>query len=286
MLSDNENVRALKAFTLEASPKILELNDPESIKDAMHNCGLTAFVTEVEFALAPKTAWYQYAIAYDDFYEALESAEKMAFDKGLKKRLLSVFEWPIPSYFSPLVKKNCCPEGKALTLLMTDLSQNELVNRYPELIDKITFNAEPTVGSSRGFQVYDFTWNHTTMWAMKYDKNLTYLQDAFDRETYVEQIRKRKEKYGEDVQTHVEFLKADGEIRPGGLSVVNYKGKEHLYELIDWCKENGIRVSNPHTHFLDADIRWFSQNIVQAKKRWDPKGLLNPGHLRTETNQP
>ena len=282
MLSDNDNVRALKILTIEDQPRAIELRGMTEIKDALHNCGLTAFVTEVEFALAPKTHWYQYAYAFDNFYEAALAGELFAGQKNIKKRLCTVLEWPIPSYFLPLVKKGGSPDGKAQLLLQTDQKPDFMNTLFTDFDGaKLMFHAEPAPYSQgRGFQLYDFTWNHTTMWAMKADKELTYLQDAFDASSYLEQIKKRKQKYGDDVATHIEFIGAEDGVRPGGLSIVRYRGKEALYELIDYCESIDIRVSNPHTHFLDADIRWYQDYLVDAKKRWDPMSLLNPGHLK------
>ncbi|WP_317930051.1 FAD-binding oxidoreductase [Halioxenophilus sp. WMMB6] len=280
MLSDNNNVRAVKALTIEAEPQVLELTTPEEIRDVLHNCGVTAFVTEVEFALAPKTQWHQYAFAFDDLYSALAAGEKLAHNTHILKRLCSVFEWPIPSFFLPLVKKEACPEGKALLLLMCNLEPSELVAQLGDFDGRLTFHAPPVEESGRGFQIYDFTWNHTTMWAMKTDKQYTYLQDSFDKDNYMEQLRARKAKYGDQVLTHVEFLQSNGEIRPGGLSLVHYQSREQLFGLIDYCESIGMRISNPHTHFLDADIRWYGDYLLAARKRWDPNSLLNPGHLR------
>lgn len=282
MLSDNDNVRALKVLTITEEPELVELRGMDEVKDALHNCGLTTIVLEVEFALAPKTAWQQYAFAFNEFHLATKAAERFARQGGIKKRLCSVMEWPIPSYFLPLVKKGGCPDGKAQVLIQTDQDQDYMNALFKDIEScQLAYHSPAsTYADGRGFQLYDFTWNHTTMWAMKYDKELTYLQDAFDPENYLEQIKKRKEKYGDDVATHIEFLSSNNQTRPGGLSVVRFRSKSQLYELIDFCESIGISVSNPHTHFLDADTRWYQDYLLDAKKRWDPKSLLNPGHLR------
>lgn len=280
MLSDNGNVRSVKMLSCEEEPKELTLDTQESIRDVLHNCGLTAFVTEVEFALAPKKAWRQYVFAFDDLLEALEAGEQFTRNENFDKRLCSVFEWPIPSYFLPLVKKEACPEGKTLLFIITSADAQTLSSQFTETSALLTFQGETTNSrESRGFQIYDFTWNHTTMWAMKSDKTLTYLQDAFDITQYQTQIRARKEKFGDDVLVHAEFIKSQDDYRLGGLSIVKYRDKEYLYELIEFCEEIGMTVANPHTHYLDADIRWFGNYLLDARKRWDPKGLLNPGHL-------
>ncbi|MCB0081990.1 MAG: hypothetical protein KDE47_13705, partial [Caldilineaceae bacterium] len=130
-----------------------------------------------------------------------------------------------------------------------------------------------------GWQLSDFSWNHTTLWAMKADPQLTYLQDALDPQRVHEQLRLRKERFGDDVLEHVEFMKMRGRIGPQALSVVRFHSKEQLWALMAWCEEHGIRVANPHTHRLDEDMRWNGQPILDAKARWDPHSLLNPGHL-------
>lgn len=280
MLSDNENVRALKIVTVEAEPQEIELNTQEAMKDVMHNCGVSAIVTEVELALAPKKNWNQFVFAFNDLEAALVTAEKLAYDEGLEKKLLSVFEWPIPSFFTPLTKKSACPQGKALLLLMTTKDEQGIAPYLNNSGGRQTYFQPAEEGEGRGFQIYDFTWNHTTMWAMKADKNYTYLQDGFEPDRFIEQVKKRKEKYGDQVLLHVEFLKSQGQIRPGALSLVHFKNRENLKEIISYCESIGIRVSNPHTYFLDDDTRWYNPGIVHARKRWDPNGLLNPGHLR------
>lgn len=282
MLRDNDNIRHARVVTIEEEPRCIDLRSREELSYVLHNCGLTAFVTEVTFALAPKTQWHQYVYAFNDFEAALRWGERIARDDDILKRLTTVFEWPIPQYFTPLANRGVCPEGKALLFLITD--------RDPPAIDSMmaSSGATPTLYlppeelGARGFQIYDFTWNHTTQWAMKHDSSLTYLQEMFDRDTLFEQLRARRERFGKQASAHIEFIRAsDGLIRPAALSVVRYHGQEQLWQLIAWCEEHGIRVANPHTHYLDDDIRWFNEGMLSAKQRWDPHQLLNPGHLRS-----
>lgn len=285
MLRDLDNIRQVSIMTAEAEPQSLELTTPEAMADVLHNCGLTAFVTEVTFALAPKTHWHQYIYAYDEFEEAMHAAASVAGDRDLLKRLVTVFEWPVPSYFVPLVRKEACPDGKALLFLMADLAPEAMADYMAPLGGISTFHMAPPeqLTSRKGFQIYDFTWNHTTQWAMKADPGLTYLQENYDPDRVLEQLRDRKQRYGDQVQSHIEYIydPAEGIARPGGLSVVRYESKEQLWGIIEYCEEQGIRISNPHTHYLDDDIRWYGDNFLAAKDRWDPNHLLNPGHLRS-----
>ncbi|MCY4343345.1 MAG: FAD-binding oxidoreductase [Gammaproteobacteria bacterium] len=287
MLRDLDNIRQATILTCEANPRRLELRTADELADVLHNCGLTAFATEVVFALAPKTQWHQYVLAFDDFQEALACAQEVATDRALGKRLATVFEWPVPSYFVPLVRRGACPEGKALAFLMTPLPPQQMADHLSRLgVDggECTFHLEPNAkpAARKGFQIYDFTWNHTTQWAMKSDPKLTYLQENFDPDRVATQLRERRQRFGDQVQSHIEFIYDPdaGVVRPGGLSIVKFRGKRDLWRLIDYCEAHGIQIANPHTHYLDDDTRWYGDNFLAAKDRWDPNHLLNPGHLR------
>jgi len=286
MLFDEGNVLAAKVVTIEAEPRELELTTWQELTDVIHNCGLTAFLTEVTFALAPKTEWHQYVVSYPDIVSALKGAETFAYDPDIKKRLVTAFEWPIPSFFTPLVKRGACPEGKAVVFLYLAAPPETAAAWFAETGGEQTLHIAPYSRPRGGLELYDFTWNHTTMWAIKADPSLTYLQDQFERGRVYEQLEARKARFGDQVLLHAEFSKARGEVRPGALSIVRYESREQLYEIIEFCESIGIRVANPHTHFLDDDVRWAGDHLLAARDRWDPHGLLNPGHLRALEGAP
>ena len=286
MLFDEGNVLSATVVTIEEEPRELELTSWAELTDVIHNCGLTAFLVDVTFALAPKTDWHQYVVSYPDIVSALKGAEHFAYDTSIKKRLVTAFEWPIPSYFTPLVKRGACPEGKAVLFLYLAEPPEVAAKWINETGGEPTLHIPPYERPRAGIEIYDFTWNHTTMWAIKADPSLTYLQDQFQRDRLYEQLALRKERFGDQVLLHAEFSKARGEVRPGALSIVRYESRDQLWEIIEFCESIGIRVANPHTHFLDDDVRWAGEHLLSAKNRWDPKGLLNPGHLRALEQAP
>ena len=280
MLRESDNVRHARIITVEEEPRVIDLERSE-LGGVLHNCGLTCFVSEVTLSLSQRVPWQQYIVEFDDFYLALSAAEHLAHMDDIQKRLLTVFEWPIPSYFVPLVKKAAIPKGSSTIFLYTDRNPEAVAHMMAGLGGRISFHEPPKKDAKRGTQIYDYTWNHTTQWAMKADSQLTYLQDRFLAEPGLaaEQIKARKEKFPE-VSEHVEYIKDAGTVVPGGLSIVRFQSKERLWELIEWCEANEIRVANPHTHYLDEDTRWYGDEHLARKREWDPFGLLNPGHLR------
>ena len=278
MLREADNIRSAKILTIEEEPKFVDVSGPE-LQGVIHNCGLTCFVTEVTLALAPKVQWQQYIISFDDFYQALDAGQQLAENQDLNKRLVTAFEWPMPSFFIPLAKKGASPEGKSAVFLYTDADRQEVEALAEKMSGTISFHEEPHSGKGRGTQIYDYTWNHTTQWAMKADPGFTYLQDRLVLSRMHEQIKARKAAFPGELIEHVEFTIGGGEIFAGGLTVVKYRDEARLNEIIKWCEANDIAVSNPHTYYLDDDTRWYDDAFLAAKERWDPHHLLNPGHL-------
>ena len=278
---DPGNVLAVTVMTVEKTPRILTVTDQEEMQGIIHSCGLTCIITDLTFALAPAQPWQQYVAAFDSFEEGLRFGEHLAYDDATAKRLVTILDWPIPSFFRQLVRDNACPEGKAIALLHLTVDEAELAERLAPFDGRITWHSPHRAYLTAGWQLSDFSWNHTTLWALKTDPTITYLQDQFDPERVYEQLRQRRERYPDDFLEHIEFMKFRGRMYPQGLTLVRFRSPARLQELMDYCESIGIWLANPHTHYLDDDVRWNGQPILDARQRLDPYGLLNPGHLRS-----
>jgi hypothetical protein len=52
--------------------------------------------------------------------------------------------------------------------------------------------------------------------------------------------------------------------------------------MIDYCREIGVSVANPHVNNVEGGGRYRSDNVqLLTKYRYDTKGLLNPGKMAT-----
>ena len=118
---------------------------------------------------------------------------------------------------------------------------------------------------------------------MRSDEAYTYLQCGFDPDTVREQMRQLRERFGQEFLFHMEFMKSgDGRVFPGAIPVVYYTTEERLNEMIDFCREIGVWVANPHVNNVEGGGRYRADNVqLLAKLRYDPKGLLNPGKMVT-----
>jgi len=223
--------------------------------------------------------WSQFTAAFDTFDDGFLFAKGIAEEDTWKKRLVTVFEWPIPSFFTPV--KQVVAEGKTLVLMMIAREQLEALREVVQAAQgEVTFTGD-FIGPRTQPLLSDYTWNHTTLWAMKADPTWTYVQAGFSPTNCMEQFRLLRERYGKEILFHIEFMKnGDGVVIPGSIPLVYFRGEERLNELIAYCREIGVFIANPHVNYLEDGGRFRVDNIqLKAKQKYDPRGLLNPGKM-------
>ena len=277
-LRENGTVHALTIVTMEAEPREIRLTGPDIFK-VLHAWGTNGIIVGVELKLAPRNNWAQLAVAHDTFAKSFDFIEAIALNESFKKRLVTGLEWPLPGYFTPLQK--WVPQGRALAFFeVADDQLERLTNAAVSAGGSPVFVA-PFTEPRRGPQLSDYTWNHTTLWALKADPSLTYLQCGFTPAHARDQFRQLKARYGDDILFHIEMTKWEGVVTPGAIPVVRYTTDERLQEMIRFCGEIGVGVANPHVNFLEGSGRWRPDDAkLVAKQQYDPRGLLNPGKMR------
>ena len=282
MMWDAGNVPAATVMTIEARPRTLTLRSAAEMQGVIHNCGLTAIIIDATFALAPAQPWEQHAAVFADLEDALRFAESLARDDGLLKREVCVLEAGLAALFKPLARAGVTQTGMHSVLLELVVDHADLDARVAQHNGRLAWHSPHAKYHATGaLMLSDYSWNHTTLWARKADPRWTYLQDQMSSEPgkFLEQLRARKARYGSMLLEHIEFTRFRGTLLPQGMTLVRYESREQLWELMAYCESIGMWVANPHTHRLDEDVRWNGQPILDAKKQWDPHGLLNPGHL-------
>jgi FAD/FMN-containing dehydrogenase len=277
-LRDFDTVRAFEVVTMEEEPRIV-LHEGAAVHEILHAWGTNGILTRIWFALAPAVEWSQLTAAFDTYEEGFLFARSIAEKAEWSKRLVTVFEWPIPSFFTPI--KQVVKTGKTLVLIMIATPQLEALSQAA-----IAANGEVTftgayIGPRTQPLLSDYTWNHTTLWAMKADPTWTYVQAGFSPENCMEQFRLLRERYGMEILFHIEFMKnGQGVVIPGAIPLVYFTGEERLNELIAYCREIGVFIANPHVNYVEDGGRFRADNIqLKAKQKYDPMGLLNPGKM-------
>jgi FAD/FMN-containing dehydrogenase len=279
-LRDFGTVRALDVVTMEAEPRILR-HEGEEIHDILHAWGTNGIITRIWLALTPALEWSQCVIAFDGFDSAFDFSERIATDAAWTKRLVTTFEWPIPSFFAPV--RQYAPEGKALIFFLIASTKLAALETEAQRAGGIVTFSDAYHGLRSIPLLSDYTWNHTTLWALKTDPAWTYLQCGFDPLKVRHQFRQLKDRFGDEIRFHIEFMKnGAGQVIPGSIPLVYYTTEARLNEIIDFCREIGVFVANPHVNNVEGGGRYRADNAqLLAKQRYDPKGLLNPGKMVT-----
>jgi FAD/FMN-containing dehydrogenase len=277
-LRDFDTVRAFEVVTMEAEPRVV-LHEGAAVHEILHAWGTNGVLARIWLALTPAVDWTQVTLAFDTYEHAFDFGELIATGDAWIKRLVTVFEWPIPSFFAPV--KPLMREGKAIVLVMIATEQLAGFRNAAESAQgEITFTG-PYDGPRTQPLLSDYTWNHTTLWAIKANPAYTYLQCGFSRTECREQFCLLRERFGDEILFHIEFMKnGDGAVVPGAIPVVRFISEERLNEMIAYCRSIGVFVANPHVNYLEDAGRFRADHIqLLAKQKYDPEGLLNPGKM-------
>ena len=277
-LRDFDTVRAFEVVTMEAEPQVI-LHEGPAVHEILHAWGTNGILTRIWFALTPAVDWSQFTAAFDSYEAGFHFARRIAEDSLWTKRLVTVFEWPIPSFFTPI--KQVVAQDKTLVLIMIATDELEALQKAVEAADGVVTFTGPYVGPRTQPLLSDYTWNHTTLWAMKADANWTYLQAGFSPAECLKQFRLLRTRYGQEILFHIEFMKnGEGVVIPGAIPLVYFTGEDRLNEMISYCREIGVFIANPHVNSVEDGGRFRADNIqLKAKQKYDPRGLLNPGKM-------
>ena len=256
---------------------------------ALRTFGTTGIMTEIEMRLAPKLDYDQLAFSSPDWDKLLAWTDAATRNGAWRKRVASQFQWPIPSYFKPL--KKSIREGEHVSFLMTDRTQTAEVVAAAEAAGIACTYNRPLSDPPKPPFLSDFTYNHTTLWAMKTDPSITYVQVGFT-EQFRTQIADLMTRYPDEVMIHLEWGARDPsrvngpEALPeamavGGIPLIRYTTPQRFKEIITDARLSGMYVGDTHTYHLTATTPEGTLARHALKHDVDPRGLLNPGKMHT-----
>jgi FAD/FMN-containing dehydrogenase len=274
-LRDRGNLHAVRVVTMEDEPRALELRGDE-VQKVNHAYGTNGIITQLEFPLAPAYPWAELIIVFDDLMTVARFGQALGDSDGIVKKLISIHDRAICSYFAAL--QNYLPQGKHCALVMVDeYSLEPFYELVKEYNGKITYN-KSAEEANKGTSLLEFTWNHTTLHARSSDPSITYLQTFYFT---IDRVEKMYRHFGDELMIHLEFLRSGGKAIPGGLQLLRYTTEERLNEIIRYHEDHGAAIANPHTYILeDGGRKTIAREQLEFKKTVDPYGLMNPGKMR------
>ena len=280
-LAARGNILAVKAITIEEEPQLIELRGEQAL--AMHHLwGTNGLVLEIELALAPAHDWQEHLVVFDSFDAALDFGQAIAAGPGVVKREVAFLAAPIPDYFKPLAEH--LPAGcHAVLLAIAPSSEQAMLELAGLHGGRTTYRKEAEEIRRTHRTLLEYTWNHTTLAAFKVDKNITYLQSAFVAGEHLEQVRRMERLFAGEVLMHCEFIRnLEGQLTCTALQIVRFTTEERLQEIMRSYRDNGVRINDPHVFIVEDGKAGgaLARPMLEAKKRFDPHGLLNPGKVR------
>jgi len=271
ILRDRGNLLGLKVVTIEETPRVLELRG-DDVNLVHHAYGVNGLVTEVELPLAPAYEWLDTIVVFETFERAAEFGLALATHDGILKKLVSVHAWPVPQYFKPLQPH--LPAGRAAALLMIGAETREAFEALAKDFGGTTTMCGPEAG------IYEYTWGHTTMHALRADRGLTYLVCIFPREDTLGAIRRVHAKLGHELFLHLEFKRFNGYMTAEGVPLFRYQGFEQMARLYRALEAEGARIANAHTFLLqNGGMKDLDAAQIAFKRSSDPHLLMNPGKV-------
>ncbi len=282
-LREPGTIKRFKIMTVEETPRIITLEEADCLK-VFHAYGTNGIIIETQLRLAPAYPWLQMVIASEDWDPLLDFAAEISADANVRKRLVTVLENPLGSFFKPI--KKFYPEDHHLIFFEIDESAADAIAARAGALGLKVPHRIPYHYPRKAPMLSDYTWNHTTLWALKADPSWTYLQSGFG-DNYREQFQLLHQQFPGEIMFHLEFTRGNPKmgvkntIACGGIPVVKFSTEERLKEIINYCTEIGVGTANPHTCYIEEGGRDQGYDIqLELKTEADPYNLLNPGKMK------
>lgn len=279
LLSSPGNIVAARILTMEENPRVIELQGAD-LRRVHHAYGTTGIITSVEMPLEPAISWDDRIVAFHDFATATQFAQSLCEEPGIRLRLCSLIASPTPQqYFGKLGAT--VPSGMHALLLTIAHDDLHVLDRHVAGCGDARYcEAAPGVLVDLKQPLHEFSWNHTTLQALKVDRTVTYLQILFSGPDHLKKIQWSYERFGDEAPMHLEFIRLGGEIRCFGLQLLRYTSSERLHAIMAEHSAHGCPVFDPHTVSLEGGgMKAVDYEQLSFKVETDPRGLLNPGKM-------
>ena len=291
-IADAGAVLALQVVTVEESPRIIEL-EGEDMRKVLHAYGVNGIITEVAVPLAPWQPWAERVIAFPTLADATRFGIALATAESIAKKEIAIFDGRIAPFLKRLAP--LIPDGQAFAIIMVAEPQ-------AATLAALAADHGGSVVYARGWEeaetaafrtyrdmppLYEYTWNHTTLHALRTEPDITYLQVRTPAGNEVAFVESVAERFGDELLLHLEVQRRFGRVFVSALPLLRWHSAERLAAVVAVLEAAGGAVSNPHSYRLD-DAGWKRTDAPQAafKAEADPLGLMNPGKLMQSAPEP
>jgi FAD/FMN-containing dehydrogenase len=279
ILKDADNVRCIRVVTVEETPRIVELRGTD-IQKVHHAFGTNGIITELELTLKPALDWLHTITLFDSYGDALRFC-KAASAPELDLFLLTSVEKGFAPFYEHLGAR--FPADRNAVFAMVSPAS---IDRYRELatvhggVESLCMNGSELEANELP-PAYECAYNHTTLQALKVDKQWTYLQIAHPQPFDIALCEALAQRFGDEIYWHHEFARQFGEYQVFGIPLVRFNTAERQYEIMRIFESHGCATFDPHVVTIeDGGMKEIDLAQIDFKRLADPQGLLNPGKMR------
>ncbi len=274
-LREPGNLGGATVVTVEEEPRLVKLEGQDT-NLINRTFGSTGIVVDVSAPLEPSRPWQDVVVAFQDFDQALDYAYGVAADDAISKRLVSFHASGSARFLRPLIP--ALAEGDYAVLMMIDQRDLEKLESAPIILNEPSLERED---DPHRLPIYEMSWGHTTLHAIKQDRSISYLQTLFPAGRIVQSASVMHHTLGDELPLHLEFIRYQGELAANGAQLWPITSKARLAEIIDLHERSGIPVANPHVFTVEEGSRHkrVPGDQLAFKAEVDPHGLLNPGKM-------
>jgi FAD/FMN-containing dehydrogenase len=281
-LREPGNMLGARVISLEATPQAIDLTGAETGL-VNRTFGTTGIVVSVTAPLAPAFDWIDHVVVFDQFPDALAFSHALASDPAITKKLVSTHAAESAVWLKPVLGM-ALPDGAALVLTMVaDGAEARLSAVAKAHHGRITRSVSSAAAEADPKQtpVYEMSWGHTTLHALRQNPDISYLQALFPPGRVIETASAMWERFGAELPLHLEFIRYEGQVAANGAQLWPFTSVERLHEIIAVHEAAGIFIANPHVFTVEEGSRHkrVPGDQVGFKRRVDPAGLLNPGKM-------
>ena len=266
---------------MEAEPRILEFTG-EELHRVSHAYGTNGIITEVELPLAPAYDWVAIFVTTENFPDAARLAADLGNEDGILKKLITVFEAPLPQDYFQRVSPHLQPGQALLALMIAPHAMDGFLTflaRRP--FAKVIYRSDAHDWPREPGPVFEYGWNHTTLRALKVDPAITYLQVRYAAPDHLARVEAIRSAFPDgEVMQHLEVMRENGRTMFAGLSLVRFTTEARLDRIVRIHEDAGCMIFNPHRYTLEEGGRQtVDERQLAFKREADPQGLLNPGKM-------
>ena len=291
-LAEDGAVLGLRVVTAEHSPRTLELNGRD-VFPVVHAYGTNGVVTEVEIPLARAQPWWDAVYTFPSLHAAAKFALELGEAPAIVAREVSVHQSPTfarelgHTTLGEMLQSEGAAEKHAVLAQIAKPSLGPASRLAKDNDGAVCFEPARSEDLPLGIPLYEYTWNHTTLHALKKDKSVTYLQAAMMPGKALDLVAAVEAQYSTDTLVqHLEVVRFGGRIGFASLALLK-PGPDadaavaKVDEIMAWHERHDIPVFNPHTHVLeDGGMKQTDWSQLGFKSGSDPNGVLNPGKMR------